>query len=370
MRVFFSTGELSGELLAAELLGAMRARMPVDAEAIGNTRLEAEDVRIVHRTIGWARVGIYDAIKIVPQLIGVLMQMVVYLRRSSPDVVVLIDFGAFNLRLARALRAWGFKKPIVYYVPPSAWLDNLPKAQTVAQNCDALTIFRHQSEFYRAHALPIGYVGHPLVSTIAARPPRPAPPPNGGRIALLPGSRHSEIARHLPLLLDAFSHLRERRPDLTGVIVAANDEMRALIQATLDFRSPGPITIAEGTRAVLADVDVAAVTSGTAVLEAALIGTPTASFYILGAAQARIAARVFDGTFITLPNLVLRERIVPELLQDAATPVALADALAGLLDDPAAQLDGFARMRTALGPPDSLQRIADWVIAAAESAAH
>jgi len=368
MRVFFSTGELSGEVLAAELLGAMRARTPVDAEAIGNARLESEGVHIVHRTIGWARVGIVDAIRIVPQLIGVLMQMVVYLRRSRPDVVVLIDFGAFNLRLARALRAWGFKAPIVYYVPPSAWLDNVPKARTVAQNCDALTVFRHQAEFYRANNLPIGYVGHPLVTTIQPRAPRPAPSPTGGRIALLPGSRQSEIALHLPLLLDAFSHLRERRPDLTGVIVAANDEMRALIQATLDFRSPGPIEIAEGTRAVLAQVDAAAVTSGTAVLEAALLETPTASFYILGPTQARIAARVFDGTFITLPNLVLRERIVPELLQDAATPVALADELARLLDDPTAQLDGFARMRAALGPADSLQRIADWVIAAAASA--
>jgi lipid-A-disaccharide synthase len=118
-------------------------------------------------------------------------------------------------------------------------------------------------------------------------------------------------------------------------------------------------------RAALRAADAAAIASGTAVLEAALIQTPAVALYVLSPAQAKIVRRVYHGAHVTLPNLVLGEPLVPELLQEAATPAALADAILGLLANHARQLDGYARVREALGPPDSLQRNADWVLAAA-----
>ncbi|MDQ6925701.1 MAG: hypothetical protein M3154_05630, partial [Candidatus Eremiobacteraeota bacterium] len=187
MRVFFSTGEASGELLASDLVGAMRARTAVDAEGIGDARLERAGVRIVQRNRGWASLGVFEALRRLPRTVGAGLRIAWALRRDPPDLVVLVDFGAFNLRLARILRTLGFAKPIVYYAPPSAWLDSKKRARAVATLCDPLTIFRHQAEFYRSLGLPIGYVGHPLVSTIAPREPRPAPPPDGGVVALLPG---------------------------------------------------------------------------------------------------------------------------------------------------------------------------------------
>ncbi len=365
MRVFFSTGEASGELLAADLLAAMRARTPVEAEAIGDERLERAGARIVQRNRGWASLGVFEAVKRLPRTVTAGLRIAFALRRRAPDLVVLVDFGAFNLRLARILRTLGFAKPIVYYAPPSAWLDSVKRARLVARTCDALTIFRHQAEFYRSLGLPIGFEGHPMVSTVAPRAHRAAPPPGGGLVALLPGSRAGEIERHTPRLLDALARVRETRPGVRATIVAANDDAQRHVEHLLSFRSPLPVSVVRDARAALREADAAAIASGTAVLEAALIETPALALYVLSEAQAKIARRIKVPRYVTLPNLVLGEPLVPELLQEAATPAALAAGMLELLAAPERQLDGYARVRAALGPPDALQRNADWVLAAA-----
>jgi lipid-A-disaccharide synthase len=204
-----------------------------------------------------------------------------------------------------------------------------------------------------------------LVSTILPRTPRPVPPPDGGTIALFPGSRASEIEHHTPLLLDALARVRESRPGVTAIIVAADDDAQRRVEHFLTFRSPLPVTVVRDARAALRVVDVAAIASGTAVLEAALVQTPAAALYVMAEAHAKVARRLYRGRYITLPNLVLDEPLIPELLQEHATPAALADALLELLHDPARQQDGYERLRAALGPPDALQRNADWVLAAA-----
>jgi len=362
VRVFVSTGEASGELLAADLLGAMRERVPLEAEGIGDVRLERAGVQLVQRTHGWASLGPIDAIKKIPRLLGIMWQTALRLRRSPPDLLILVDFGAFNVRLAKTLRGLGFRGPIVYYAPPAAWLDNVKRAHQVAAWCAPLTLFRHQFDFYRGLKLPIGYVGHPLVTTVAARARLPNPPADGGLLALLPGSRSGEIERHAPRLLDALARVRELRPRVRALLVAADDEAQRHLEHLLALRSPLPIEIVRDTRAALRTADAAAVASGTAVLEAALVQTPALALYVLSTAQAKIARRVYHGAYITLPNLVLDEPLVPELLQEAATPAALADTLLALLGAPDRQLDGYARMRAALGPPDALRRNADWVL--------
>ncbi|HEY4439230.1 MAG TPA: lipid-A-disaccharide synthase [Candidatus Elarobacter sp.] len=362
MRVFFSTGEASGELVAAELLGALRARVHVDAEGVGGERLERAGVTIVRRTRGWASMGVFAALGKIPKLLTACVKLALRIRANPPDVVVLVDFGAFNLRLAWLLRRLGLRRPIVYYAPPAAWLDDPKRARAVAALCDPLTLFRHQAEFYRSLKLPIGYVGHPLVSTIPARAPRPLAAADGGVLALLPGSRSGEIERHMPRLLDAVARIREVRPNMRAVVVAVDDEAQRHVEHLLSFRSPLPVEIARETRGVLRDADVAIVASGTAVLEAALVQTPAVALYVLSEAQMKIARRIYKRPYITLPNLVLDEPVIPELIQEAATPAALCDAALALLAEPSAQHDGYERLRTALGPPDALQRNADWVL--------
>jgi lipid-A-disaccharide synthase len=362
MRVFFSTGEASGELLAVELLDALRRRVAVEARGIGDERLARAGVEIVQRTRGWASIGLLDALRNIPRLGFAAVRNALRLRADPPDVVVLVDFGAFNVRFAWMLRRLGYTRPIVYYAPPSAWLDNAKRARAVASLSDPLTLFGHQAGFYRGLGLPIGYVGHPLVSTIEARAPRPPAPPDGGVVALLPGSRGAEIARHTPRLLDAIARVREARPNVRAVLVAADDDAQRHMEHLLSFRSPLPVEIARDARAVLRAADAAAIASGTAVLEAALVETPAVALYVLSEAQMKLARRIYRGRYVTLPNLVLDEPVVPELLQDAATPAALSDALLRLLADPAGQRDGYERVRAALGPADALQRNADWVL--------
>jgi len=306
--------------------------------------------------------GPIDALKKIPRLLSVMLRTAFRLVRNPPDLVVLVDFGAFNLRLASTLRRLGAKMPILYYFPPAAWLDSSKRAKIVAATCDALTAFVHQRDFYRSLRLPIGFVGHPLVSRIAPRVGRVVAPSDGGVIALLPGSRRGEIERHTPRLLDALALVRLKRPKISATLVALDDEAVRTFEHYLALRSPQPVTIVRDSRAALASADVAAIASGTAVLEAALLQTPAVALYVLSDAQWKIALRVYRGKFIALPNLVLDEAIVPELLQTDATPDKLAEALLALLDGPAVQLDGYARMRVALGPPDSLARCAQFAL--------
>lgn len=333
-----------------------------EAEGIGGARLERAGVRLLQRTDGWATLGPLDALSNIPRMYASMWRMAARIRADAYDLLVLVDFGAFNLRLARSVRMLGSRIPIVYYFPPGAWLDDARRARAVTALTEPLAAFAHQRDFYRSLGLPIGYAGHPLASTIAPRAERQAAPPDGGRVALLPGSRASEIARHAPRLLDAFALLRERRPGVSAVFAAADAAAAATLEDVLRFHSPLPVTIVGSAREALSGADAAAVASGTAVLEAALLEVPTVALYVLSEAQFAYARRVYRGRFIALPNLVLDEPVVPELVQEAATAQALAGALEELLRAPQPQLAAFRRMRDALGPPDALQRCARFAL--------
>jgi lipid-A-disaccharide synthase len=366
LRVFVSAGEASGEMLAVTLLDAMRARgVALQVDGIGGERLERAGVNVIQRNDGWASMGPIDALRKIPRLLAIGTRTAAYLRRTPYDLIVVVDFGAFNLRVITLARAFGVQTPILYYFPPGAWFDNARRARSVAAVSDPLTAFAHQRDFYRSLGLPIGWVGHPLVSTVAPRAPRAPAPSDGGTIALLPGSRASELERHVPRLLDAFVIVRHRRPNANAVISAADAAAATAIRRELNRRQPMPVTIVESAAEAFASADAAAVASGTAVLEAALCGVPTIAFYVLSEAQARIARRVYRRAWYTLPNLVLSEPAIPELMQDDATPMALAEALVHALDHPAEQDDAFRRLREALGPPDSLDRCARFALSVA-----
>jgi lipid-A-disaccharide synthase len=362
MRAFFSTGEPSGDFLAASLAAAMRARVPdVHFGGIGSERMEAAGFELRARTIGWASMGPLEAIKRIPPLLVTMLSTALWLRRDPWDLVVLVDFGAFNLRFAAFLRAIGYRRPILYFFPPGAWLDDPKRARAVADSTVALTAFEHQRDFYARLALPIAYFGHPLVSLLAARPPRPPAPPDGGCVAILPGSRAGEIARHLGPLLAAAALVRARRPHVRFVAAAADSASEAAIAAGV-AASGLSIGIVRGVGDAFADADAAWIASGTAVLEAALREVPAVAFYIIAKSQVPIAKRVWRGRFITLPNILLDREVVPELLQDAATPQALAAAMLAQLADPAVQIAGDRELRARLGASDALERCADFAV--------
>ncbi len=207
----------------------------------------------------------------------------------------------------------------------------------------------------------MAYFGHPLVSLVAARAALPPAPADGGTIALLPGSRRAELTRHVPVLLAACRLVLTQRPRARFVLGAADGDAERISRELAARFGDVPLDIVKGARAALDRADAAFVASGTAVLEAALREVPCVSLYVTSDAQAKIARRVYRRRFITLPNILLDRALVPELLQEDATPVRLAVAIGELLADPGAQLAGMREMRALLGPPDALARCAEFV---------
>jgi lipid-A-disaccharide synthase len=369
VRYFFSTGEASGETAALLLAGAIAHHDP-DArfEGIGGARMREAGFSLWRDHTGWASMGPLAAIPRIPKLLATMLRTAFHLRRNAPDLLVLVDFGAFNLRLAETLRRrLGYRAPILDVFPPGTWLDSEQKARKVSALTVPLTAFAHQYEFYRSHELPIVYFGHPLAGEFAVRGPRVAAPADGGTIAILPGSRDGELRRHLPVLIDAFALLRARRPQARAIFGAADAPAEATIRAAIADASLRDATVVRGARAALEQADAAWVASGTAVLETLLAGVPAVALYIITPLLVQLGRRMIKHNYITLPNLVLGRALVPELLQEEATPQRLASELDRVLCDPESQTGAIDELRAALGPADALDRCAQFAVALAKA---
>ncbi|MBV9263245.1 MAG: hypothetical protein JO324_02915 [Candidatus Eremiobacteraeota bacterium] len=359
MKYFFSTGEASGESAAIALAQAIAQLDPAARfEGIGSDAMREAGFHLWRDHAGWASMGPLAAIPRIPKLLAAMLQTAFHLIASKPDVVVLVDFGVFNLRLASTLRRFGYAGPIVDLFPPGTWLDDAEKARRVSDLTVAVTAFKHQCDFYRRLGYPIHFFGHPLADRYAMRAPIRVPESDGGVVAILPGSRAGELRRHLPVLAAAYRVLQERRPRLRGVFAAANARAASRIAQTVEREGLTGIRIVRGVADALAEADGAWAASGTAVLETALAGIPVVALYVIPPILIWYGRRMVRHRFITLPNLVLGREVVPELLQDRATPSALADTLAQLLEHPEAQLRDFVALRAALGPNGALRQCA------------
>jgi lipid-A-disaccharide synthase len=370
MRYFFSTGEASGEAMALLLAQEIR-KVDADAkfEGIGSKRMRDAGFALWRNHTGWASMGPLAAIPRIPKLLDAMLRTAWHIVASKPDLVVLVDFGVFNLRLASTLRRFGYTRPILDVFPPGTWLDNAEKARRVAALTEPVTAFDHQYKFYRSLGARIHYFGHPLASRYRMRPLRAAPPPDGGVVAMLPGSRAGEVRRHMPVLAAAYRELQRRRPQLRGIAGAADERMERMIRRALQREGLEEVRIVRGVEAAVADADAAWISSGTAVLEAALLGVLAVGIYVIPWILIWYGHRMIKHRFIMLPNLVLGREVVPELLQERATPAALADAAETLMNDPSIQYEEFVTMRETLGSPDALERCARYAVELAARAA-
>jgi lipid-A-disaccharide synthase len=369
VRYFFSTGEPSGELSAVLLAQAISAYdRDAQFEGIGAERMRAAGFTLYRNNTGWASMGPIAAVPRIPKLLATMWRTAAHIAARKPDLVILVDFGVFNIRLARTLRKrLNYTSPVLDLYPPGAWLDRIGAARAVSAYAVPLTAFEHQYEFYKDNRLPIVYFGHPLASQYVTRPPREAPPFDGGTIAILPGSRSGELRQHFPALAGAYRLLKWQRPNLRGVFGAADARGEARLRRAIAREELADVSVVRGVPAAVADADAAWVSSGTAVLETTLLGVPTVALYILAPMLVRHARRVYPGKYITLPNLVLQREVVPEFQQEEATPEHLADAMERLLRNPAEQYDQFSELRTALGPPDALEHCAKFAVALAQA---
>ena len=351
-------GEASGDILGASVLQALRLRHPdLVVEGIGGPLMQAQGLSSLFPMERLSVMGFVEPLKRLPELLRIRRAVLRYFSDNPPDLFLGIDSPDFNLPLEQKLRARG--QLTAHLVSPSIWAWRQGRIRRIERAVDLmLCLFPFETKTYAAHGVPARFVGHPLADEISVQDPavaRRAPglPPGASVVALLPGSRAEEVRRLGPLFLGAARLLRHRVPGLEFVIPAANSARRAELQAQLaQFGDLSVRLIAGRSREVLAASDAAMLASGTATLEAALLHRPMVVAYRMGGLSWQLLKRLVTTPYAALPNILSGQALVPELLQEAATPAALAAALQPLLDNSAAataQRAGFAQIHSALG---------------------
>lgn len=361
LRVALVAGEASGDILGAGLMQALRVRHPqVEFIGVGGPLMEAEGLSSYFPMERLAVMGLVEVLGRLPELLLRRRRLVTALISAKPDVFIGIDAPDFNLDLELKLRRAGIKT--VHYVSPSVWAWRQKRVLKIRQACDLmLTLFPFEAQFYDAHQVAVRFVGHPLADAIAPQVDRAAAraaldlPADGPVVALLPGSRGSEVARLGGLFLDAAVRLRALRPGIRFVLPCASPERRAQLEQQLVGRDL-PLTLLDGrSHLALAACDAVLIASGTATLEALLHKRPMVVAYKVSPMTYRILKRLVKSPYISLPNLLAERLLVPELIQDAATPEALAQTLAPLLEGGEVQTEGFDVIHRALRRDASAQ---------------
>jgi len=364
-QILVSAGDLSGEMHTARLAAALRHRAGAHLFGLGGPRMRDAGVELLADLAQVSVVGISEVVRRLPAVWRVYRQLAEESARRKPALAILVDFPDFNLRLARRLRAQGVR--IVYFISPQVWAWRPKRVQLMKRLVErVLCIFPFEAEFYRGAGIPVDFVGHPLVDSV--RPAmsrqefaaRHALDPAEPVIALLPGSRPGEVAHNLPPMLEACHLLRQ---DRSYQIVLAAAPGLAAGQLSDYARGDARVHIVYGaTYAALAAADCAIVASGTATVEAALLGTPMVVVYRVSGTTAFIARRLVRTPFFGMVNLIAGRRIVPELIQEGFTPQGVAQQARLLLDSAEAREQmkrDLAEVRTNLGPGGAIERAAE-----------
>jgi lipid-A-disaccharide synthase len=371
-QILISAGEASGDMYAARLAAALRARADVQFFGMGGARMREAGVELVADCSEVALVGIVEIAKKYPALRRVWKRLVGEAARRKPRLAILTDFPGFHLRLARALKGQGV--PNVYFVCPQFWAWRPWRANLVRRRfVRGLCIFPFEEQWYRARGVKADFIGHPLVGNVAAGRMRAEfagtfnLDSSQPIVTLLPGSRSGEIAHHMPTLMQACRLILKDRK-VQFVLALAPGMQRSQIDSYLLPDVPMHV-VEDATYDALAAADLSIVSSGTATVEAALLDAPMIVVYRLAPLTAAIARLLVRTPMFAMVNLIAGRRVVPELVQKDFTPERLAREATRLLDAPEARAEmrrGLAEVREKLGPPGAVERAADLIAAMLE----
>ena len=367
--LLISAGEASGDMYAARLAVALKKRMDVALFGMGGPQMRAAGVDVVTDYKEVSVVGITEILSHLPSLIRAMRHLVSEAHHRKPPFAILTDFPGFHLRLARKLRPLGVRN--IYYICPQFWAWRPWRVRIVRRRfTQALCIFPFEEAFFGNAGVPTKFIGHPLVGAVQAAQTReefcrqqnldPAQP----IVAILPGSRHAELAQHLPIIREACIRIRARHPAQFVVAAAAHanlTELRSGWNAALNVR-----VVENQTYNALAAADTAIVSSGTATVEAALLDVPMVVVYRVTPLTAMLAKPLVRTSFFSMVNLIAERRVVPELVQRDFTPERVSEEVLRLLNDPHAREElraGLAEVRNRLGPPGAVDRAADAIAA-------
>lgn len=365
-RILIVTGEASGDLHGANLALALRALRP-DAEllGVGGGKMKEAGVRLIH---GIARLDVIGMIGLSQlQAVARTYQTVArFLREEAVDGVVFIDNPGLNLRLARAAKRAG--KRVIYYIAPQIWAWRPGRINLIRRVVDRMiVILPFEEELYRRAGVPCDFVGHPLLDAIAPSYDRVELRKRFGCeadtpvLGLLPGSREREVRSLFPIMLDAAKRLAEGHPGLRLLVAQAPSIRDGLIEELSSDSAVERCVVKDQPSEVMAASDVLLVASGTATLQAAVVGTPMVIVYKVSRVTYWIGRMVILVDCIGLVNLVAGRKVVPELIQREANPQRVSEEAGRLLEDRAAAQDmraSFQKVRLALGGPGASRRAA------------
>jgi lipid-A-disaccharide synthase len=360
-------GEPSGDNLAAGLIRAVNAERPgLRFTGMGGEQMRDAGADTLIDVSELAVMGLWDVITQYPRLRGLLQRMQRHLEETRPDLLILVDYVEFNLRLGAHARSLGI--PVLFYVSPQIWAWRPKRIHRIKRSVDAMAVlFPFERQIYEDHGIPVRYVGNPLVDEV--RPPdrdlrMELGLARGQRvIGLLPGSRSGEIRRHWPLLVATARCLHRRFPDLHFVVAPAAGVTAGTLDA-LASRDDLPITVLGGSRraqTVMAASELLLISSGTATLEAALLQTPMIVIYRMAPVTYALFSRLVKVPHIALVNIVAGRRLVPERLQGAANAESLCVEAARWLEQPeelARIRESLGQVRERLGPGGADRRVA------------
>ncbi len=360
--ILLLAGEASGDEHGAEVARALLARWPgATLLGLGGRRMEEAGVELLAGLDRLAVMGFVEVLARLPFFWRLERRVKALLDEGRVDLVLPIDYPGFNLRITRAARKRGI--PVLYYIAPQVWAWKPKRAARLARDADRIAvILPFEVDVFRDVGGEVEFVGHPLVEERGELPDREAfcrahhLASDRPLLALFPGSRRQELDRHLELFLETAERLRSERPGLQPVLALASSVERESL-------GDGSVPVVEDGRALLHHARAALVKSGTSTLEAALAETPFVVVYRTHPLTYFLARRLVRVDHIALANLVADARVVPEVLQDEATPARLAALLTPLLEEGSEErqdvVRGLARVRDALGGPGAAERVAE-----------
>ena len=346
LRIALVAGEASGDILGAGLMRALKLQHPaVEFIGVGGPLMQAEGLASYFPMERLSVMGLVEVLGRLRELLARRKLLIQTLIEEKPDVFIGIDAPDFTLTIELKLRQAGIKT--VHYVSPSVWAWRQKRVLKIREGCDLmLTLLPFEARFYEEKGVPVRFVGHTLADTIPLQADRAAARAtlglaDGPLVALMPGSRGGEVGRLGAVFFDAAERLMALKPGVRFVLPCASAPRRVQIEALLAGRNL-PVTLLDGqSHLALAACNAVLIASGTATLEALLYKRPMVVAYRLAPLTFWILKRMVKSPYISLPNLLAQRLLVPELLQDDATPDALAQTLLPLIDDGEEQTLGF-----------------------------
>lgn len=366
-RIMIIAGEASGDLHGSSLV---RESLSLDPSlqffGIGGSLMRAEGVQTLVDAREMAVVGIVEVIAHFPTIFRAFRKMERILKQNPPDLLILIDYPDFNLRLAKVAKSAGVK--VLYFISPQVWAWRVGRVKKIAKLVDHMAVvFPFEVSFYEKEGVPVSFVGHPLVDSVHPLVSLEETrgtfgiDPNSRIVGLFPGSRKQEIRKHLPILLESALLLKERFPDLQFILPLASSLERSDVAQYLDSSAVAVTLIKGRGHDVIQACDAIISVSGTVTLEIALLGVPMVIIYRVSPLTYLLAKWLIRVDHVGLCNIVAEKRVVREMIQHQATPKSIAEEITRILSDSSYAegiRSGLALVRKRLGSGGCSARVA------------